>query len=217
MKTAPEPREPVQLPMTPFHMTRRSLLLVPLVLLASTVTAATTAAAPRASQPATWRPYDLIVDLHDLPMSYSCDDLWYKFHDVLLALGARPDLQILAYRCGSGTAQAARSPRVQLRFNLPETVDRSQARWADVHATTETVRLGPGHPATLRDSDCELLRQMKDELLAALTTSTRIVSFDLACAAPHAAHWPFNVTVQSSEAVKQPLAAQANPLPHKPY
>jgi hypothetical protein len=199
-------------------MTRRSLLLIPLALLASTVTAAATAPppVPGASQPATWRPYDLIVDLHDLPVRYSCDDLWYKFHDVLLALGARPDLQILAYRCAPGMPnQGARSPRVQLRFNLPETVDKSQARWADAHATTETVRLGPGHPASLRDSDCELLRQMKDELLAALTTSTRIVSFDLACAAPHAAHWPFNVTVQSLEAVKQPLAAQARPLPRR--
>jgi hypothetical protein len=190
-------------------MTRISLLLIPVALLAAT--AASAAAA-------TWRPYDLIIDLHNLPIRYSCDDLWYKFHDVLLALGARPDLQVLAYRCERGLqTQAARSPRVELRFNLAETVDKSQARWADIIATPTTVRLAPGHPASLHDTDCELLRQMKDELLAALTPSTRVVSFDLACAAPDTARWPFNVTVQALSAAKQPMAAQVNPLPRRLY
>jgi hypothetical protein len=199
-------------------MIPRSLLLIPLALLAATGLPVATAATTASAAPATWRPYDLIVDLHDLPVRYSCDDLWYKFHDVLLVLGARPDLQILAYRCGRGlNDQGARSPRIQLRFNLPEALDKSQARWADVQAMPQTVQLAPGHPASLRDSDCELLRQVKDELLAALDKPTRIVSFDLACAAPHMAHWPFNVTVQSLEAVKQPLAAQAKPLPHRLY
>ena len=40
-----------------------------------------------------------------------------------------------------------------------------------------------------------MLRQMKDGLLASL--SQQIVSFDLACAAPHAGRWAFNVTVQT--------------------
>jgi len=195
--------------------------LIPMVLLlVSTVAGAAVMTVRGARQPATWRPYDLIIDLHALPVRYSCDDLWYKFHDVLLALGARPDLEILAYRCEPGLDdRAARSPHVQLRFNLPETVDPSQARWADIQATAATVRLAPGHPAALHDSDCELLRQMKDELFATLDQPTRVVGFALACAAPHTARWPFNVTVQSLEAVDrpQPVAAQANPLPRRPY
>jgi hypothetical protein len=52
-----------------------------------------------------------LVDLHDLPQRYSCDDLWYKFRDVLLAMGGRPDIKILVYRCERGLPDGqARSP-----------------------------------------------------------------------------------------------------------
>src|SRR6476469_6926434 len=61
-----------------------------------------------AAQPAAWLQHDLIVSLHNLPRTYSCDDLWYKFRDVLLEIGARADYKILPYDCNS------RSPQVQL-------------------------------------------------------------------------------------------------------
>ena len=146
--------------------------------------------------PATWRPYNLILDLHDLPQRYSCDDLWYKFRDVLLALGARPDMNILVYRCERGSNdENARSPQVQLKFSVPELLAPAQWRGAQLQAFTTTVRLGPGSPASLLSSDCELLLQMKDGLLGSL--SRQVVSFNLACAAPRSARWPFNVTVQT--------------------
>jgi hypothetical protein len=172
------------------------------------------ATASQPGHPATWRPYDLIVDLHDLPQRYSCDDLWYKFRDVLLAMGARPDIKILVYRCERGlTDRNARSPRAQLQFSLPELLTPAQSRWAQLQAVTTTVRLGPGHPASLLSGDCELLRQMKDGLLDAL--SQRVISFNLACAAPRSARWPFNVTVQTLTASHASLkvVAQAGTLP----
>jgi hypothetical protein len=154
------------------------------------------ATASQPGHPASWRPYDLILDLHDLPQRYSCDDLWYKFRDVLLAMGARPDVKILVYRCEQGlTDRNARSPRAQLQFSLPELLSPAQSRWTQLQAVTTTVRLAPGHPASLQSSDCALMRQMKDGLLESL--SQRVVSFNLACAAPRSARWPFNVTVQA--------------------
>ena len=148
------------------------------------------------SRAATWRPYDLIVDLHNLPQRYSCDDLWYRFRDVLLAIGARPDVKILAYRCERSLADGnARSPRVHLQFFMPELLAASQAKWAELEATPTTVRLAPGNPASLLSTDCELLRQMKDGLLASV--SQRLVSFNLACAAPQSIRAPFSVTVQA--------------------
>jgi hypothetical protein len=148
-------------------------------------------------QPSRWRSYDLIVDLHNLPHRYSCDDLWYRFRDVLLAIGARPDIKILAYRCEHGLGDAnARSPRVHLQFFMPELLAAGQEKWADLDATPTTVRLAPGHPASLLNTDCELLRQMKDGLLASV--SQRLISFNLACAAPpQSSHAPFSVTVQT--------------------
>jgi hypothetical protein len=171
---------------------------------------------PQPGLPATWRPYDLIVDLHDLPQRYSCDDLWYKFHDVLLAMGARPDLKIVTYRCERSLSDSnARSPRAQLQFSLPELLSPAQSRWSELQVTTTTVRLAPGHPKSFQSTDCELLQQMKDGLLASL--SQRIVSFDLACAAPHPARWRFNLTVQAlTPAPTVPgVVAQAGDTPRR--
>jgi hypothetical protein len=169
------------------------LSLLATCMLAWNAEAATTS---QPGHPATWRPYNLVVDLRDLPQRYSCDDLWYKFRDVLLAMGARPDIKILVYRCERGLPDgSARSPRAQLQFSMPELLTPAQSRWAELQAVTTTVRLGPGHPASLLSGDCELLRQMKDGLLESV--SQRVVSFNLACEASHSARWPFDVTVQA--------------------
>jgi hypothetical protein len=163
------------------------------------------AAAMPAGQPASWMPHDMIVSFNNLPERYSCDDLWYKFHDLLLALGARPDLKILAYRCGPGAT--GRSPQVQLQFSTPRLLTSAQRRWMDVEAAPETVRLGSGNPQSWHKADCELMRQTKDELLNPITS--RVVSFDLACAAPPTDKWRYTVTVQALEPVRTPARVAA--------
>jgi hypothetical protein len=184
---------------------RQSMLagvLLVLTTLVGTAPPAALAAPTPIGQPAVWTPHDLIVGLEHLPKVYSCDDLWYKFRDVLRAIGARPDIRILAYQCGQKLGQQAYSPQVHLHFYIAQAVGPSDARWADVHVTSRTVHLGPGHPASLTSSDCELLRQMKDDLLAALPD--RVLDFNLACEPP-ATRWPFGVSVQALT----PVAGQA--------
>jgi hypothetical protein len=136
-----------------------------------------------------------MVSLLNLPRVYSCDDLWFKFRDVLLALGARQDIKILVYRCGRTAGALGHSPAVHLQFSRPELLKGPQSRWAEIEAASETISLSPGQPASLRDSDCELMRQIKDGLLPELTE--RLISFDFACARPRPSHWPFNVTVEA--------------------
>jgi hypothetical protein len=179
-------------------MDKLRLLVLTSVLSVLTVpaTAATAATPAPASQPAVWTAHDIIVSFDHLPKIYSCDDLWYKLRDVLLAIGARPDLRILTYQCGPRLGQLALSPQAHLHFSLPQAIARAQARWADLQTTAQTVRLGPGHPASLKDSDCELMRQMKDNLLAALPD--RVLTFNLVCSGP-ATHRPFSVSVQILE------------------
>ncbi len=176
------------------HEFRHSVLLA----LTIVVSSVCSAAPARPGQPAVWTQHDLIVAFDHLPEIYSCDDLWYKFHDVLLAIGARPDMRILAYQCGKRLGQLAHSPQVHLRFFIPQAVRGSAARWADVNVEPRTVRLAPGHPASIKASDCELLRQMKDGLLAALPE--RVLQFNLACEAP-ATPWPFSVSVEALKPV----------------
>jgi hypothetical protein len=117
---------------------------------------------------AQWRSWDLLVELHDLPRAYTCNELWYRFRDVLMAIGARPFPQVLAYRCAATAAASTRSPSVQLQFQLPDPLPQSLSRYADVAVERSTVRLGPGKVASFTAADCELLRQMNDKLLAAL-------------------------------------------------
>ena len=174
------------------HMRSRCQFLRTTVLLGTLSCATTAVATQPVDHAATWRAHDLIVGLHDLQRSYSCDDLWYKFRDVLLALGARPDMKILVYRCVPGHTNA-RSPSVHLQFSVPELLDGSQARWTELDATPTIVRLAPGHPESLESQDCDLLQQMNESLLPALTQ--RLVSSDLDCTVPKSGRWPFSITV----------------------
>lgn len=133
-------------------------------------------------QPATWMSHDIIVKLNDLSKRYSCNDLWYKFHDVLLEIGARSDMKILPYRCEPALGAAARSPSVQLHFMLPEVLHGKLARWAEFRVVNSTVTLEPGHPISFDASDCDLLRQVKDTLLTRVVQ--RDAGYHLACHAP---------------------------------
>jgi len=78
--------------------------------------------------------------------------------------------------------------------------------WLFVLATlavnTAAAPAAPGQPASITNADCELLRQIKDDLLAALPD--RVLDFNLACEAP-ATRWPFGVSVQTLT----PVAGQA--------
>jgi hypothetical protein len=163
-------------------------------IVALTVTA-TTVTAAETPNPAVWSPHTVIVDLQDLPHRYSCDDLWYKFKGVLLALGARPDMKILPYRCERAVGAEAYSPKVQLEFSTPAAVGAKSARWADMQAVSRSVHLEPGSPSRLDAKDCELLNQIRSSLLPLL--GDRVTGFNLACQAPPTASPPFELTVSA--------------------
>jgi len=148
----------------------------PLVLLMSLM--ATVAAA----EPATWTPHELIVDLHNLPRRYSCDELWYKFRGLLLTLGARQDMEILPYRC------EANSPQVQLKFSTPRLLKGASVKWSELSAITRTVQIEPGSPEKLDANDCVLMSQVESSLLQYLDYP--IVSSRLSCDAPREAGQP---------------------------
>jgi hypothetical protein len=180
------------------------------LVLVSTVLPAATASAsvPRA---AAWVPFDLVVNLRNLPERYSCEDLSQKFRDVLLAVGARPE-NIFAYRCEKTLGPRARSPEVHVQFSLPEVLSEPARKSADLSVIRKTIELQPGHPASLGASDCHLLRQIKAALLAALPLE--IVSYRLACEAPRRTQPAFRVSVRAlapAETSKLAAAAPAAP------
>src|SRR6185312_16385330 len=121
------------------------------------------------AQPALWRTYDMIVNLQNLPRTYTCDELWYEFHGILLQLGAWSySINILPYHCSPTPSGDMKSPDVQVRFQLPFFLQGPAVKYATAKAVEQTIRLSPGEPKTLHPADCELMQQITQTLLASL-------------------------------------------------
>lgn len=163
-----------------------------------------------------WAAHDTVVKLHDLPKDYSCNELEERFRDVLLALGARPDMKVEAHQCAADSQGYSEgyAPRVHLQFSVP----RSGMKTQTVPVGTvrpRTVRLGPGAPRSWTREDCKLMLQVKDELL--LKVLPEVISFSLACDAPPVNSEHYNVTVQAIEPARAvPRMASAAAVASKP-
>lgn len=192
------------------------------------VTAARPAAAPPASdgshggatagQPALWRTYDMIVNLQNLPRTYTCDELWYEFHGILLQLGAWSySINVLPYHCSPTPSGDMKSPDVQVHFQLPFFLQGPAAKNATAKAIERTIRLSPGEPRTLHPTDCELMQQISQTLLASLPVQVDQQHFDCAAAPRRAAAFKVAVTLPVAVAALNgaPAAApNAGRAPH---
>lgn len=165
-----------------------SFSLVSLALLSSS---ASVAATEQVNPPIEWVQRNLIVDLQNMPTRYSCADLWYRFRDILLAVGAKPTMEIVPNRCEARLGPGARSPHVHLRFEIPRQPNLEQGRLRDEE---KTVQFLAGQPRSLDDDDCELLRQVKSTLFESL--NVRVMDFKLDCGVPTAARPPWHLTVK---------------------
>ena len=145
-----------------------------------------------AGGPAEWFNYDMLVDLQDLPRVYTCDELWYKFRAVLLAIDAAPKMDVTPLRCDT------RSPQVQVRFSLPHVLHGKLVRYSSIWAMTSTVELRPGYPRYLDASDCSFITQVKDTMFRDLPI--RVVKADLPCASSLAHPKAFSVTLETLRA-----------------
>jgi hypothetical protein len=180
-------------------------------------TTAAASAVPKsapAGRPALWRTYDMIVNLQNLPRTYTCNQLWYEFHGILLRLGAWPySIDILPYRCSPTPSGYLRSPNVEIRFQLPIFLH-GAVKSAPSQAIERSVRLSPGEPKTLQTSDCQLLQQIEQMMLTSI--EARVVADHFDCAAPAPRGVDFHVTLSLPMAVRMPPAPTTTsaPAPH---
>lgn len=117
--------------------------------------------------PARWIHQDYIVELNDMPRTYTCLELWYKFRDTLQAIGARTS-EIIPYDCARMTDSPMRSPRVEVKFVLPDRLSKRQARWADFRTIERSVEIAPGALPSLSADDCQLVQRIKAGLIQPL-------------------------------------------------
>jgi hypothetical protein len=154
-----------------------------------------------AASPAQWSDHDMLVELQKLPNTYTCDQLWYKFRDILSAIGAGPSPEITPLRCNS------RSPEVRVRFSFPRVLHGKFAHYATVQAMSRTVDLRPGHPPHLEAPDCALVAQLDETVFRDL--SIRVLGADLPCRDSRAHERSFNVTLETLQVVSDAQSALA--------
>lgn len=181
---------------------------------APAATARDSPAHPADARPALWRTYDFIVNFQNLPRTYTCDELWYELHGIVVRLGAWPySINILPYHCSPSPSGDMKSPDVEVRFQLPFFLEGAAAKWAPAKAIERKMRLSPGEPDTLHPSDCQLMRQISGTLLASLPIRIDEEHFD--CSGPRRRAADFHVTVSLPVAVKVPaVSASAAAAPH---
>jgi hypothetical protein len=157
----------------------------------------------------------MIVNFQNLPRTYTCDQLWYELHGLLLRLGAWPySLNVLPYDCSPTPSGNVKSPNVEVRFQLPIFLSGVAVKSAPAEAIEGTVRLAPGEPKTLQASDCQLLQQIDQTLLPSIEAA-HIDEQHFDCSAPQRRHAGFSVTLSLPMAVKMPtLATTAAKGPH---
>lgn len=173
-----------------------------------------TAVTPAAPRPALYRTFDMIINLQNLPRTYSCDQLWYELHGILLRLGAWPySISITPYHCSTTPTGSLNSPDVEVGFQLPFFLQGAAARSAPAQAVERTIRLSPGQPGTLHPSDCQLMQQISQTMLASVPL-LRIDSQHFDCSAPPRQAGNFDVTVTLPVAVKAPSLATSARAPH---
>lgn len=173
---------------------------------------------PGTGRPALWRTYDMIVNFQSLPRTYTCDQLWYEFHGILLRLGAPlVGINILPYHCSPSPGGDMKSPSVQVRFQLPFLLQPG-LKGAPFTAVERPIRLSPGEPKTLHASDCQLFRQIDQTLLASLPVKAHDAHFDCSAPPPRSGEFAVTLTVPVDTAVAATIAgggpATAAPAPH---
>jgi hypothetical protein len=109
---------------------------------------------------------------------YSCDGLADKMRRVLLALGARSDLKMTPYGCvRSGTPEINSGVRVVMQVLQPA----GAAGGEPVAAHWQTVDVLAGRDAVDASLDCELIAQLKRDVLPLF--APRQVDYKAVCSA----------------------------------
>jgi len=119
-----------------------------------------------------WVPKEFNFTYVGFTTKYSCDALQDKMKSILLELGARPDLQVRKWGCGSDL------PGVSVRMNVLQPAGNADAQQVGAHwkRVDLLARRDPMDAA----GDCELISQLKLQVLPLF--AARNVDYSATCA-----------------------------------
>jgi hypothetical protein len=138
------------------------------------------AAGDAARVPAVWVPREFTFRYVGFTTKYSCAGLQARMRDILLQLGARPDLDLSRYGCvGADAPETTPGVRVVMHVLQPANAPLAEsvaAHWDTVDLLAKRVPLD----AAL---DCELIAQLRREVLPLFPTGQ--IDYGAACSVHH--------------------------------
>jgi len=145
---------------------RRAGVAGSLAALACTAWADTSPGKP-ASESAVWTPRQTQFIFLGFTAHYSCDGLADKMRQVLLKLGARPDLQVSPMPCGTPFGRPDPFPGVTVKMNVLQPVHGTDASAGAVpaHWVMVDVNSALSKDPLAQSGQCELLEQIKQSIL----------------------------------------------------
>lgn len=129
---------------------------------------------------AQWQDYDLNFHYFGFTSYYTCSGIESKLEELLRELGADPKVRVSATGCfGSNDIGKSISARIKVRMPIQQTAVAPSVDGASFKATSKSVVLRSGRGGDYGSTDCELLEQVRDQLLPAL--KMKLVKDDLRC------------------------------------
>jgi hypothetical protein len=129
------------------------------------------------AQPAVWTHKEKRYTYMGFTSHYSCDGLRDKIRTTLLKFGARKDLEVTSTGCAGGSGRPVPFPGVSIKMQVLTPASSTdtqplQAHWKLVDLTASRDPLDVA-------GDCELIEQIKEQVLPLFTT--RNVQYQSTC------------------------------------
>ncbi len=141
---------------------------------------------------AQWQTHELQFHYFGLSTYYTCESLEDQLEQILREVGAHPDVQVRAFGCfGINEISKFQSARVHVRMPAAPT----QANAESFAATSKVINLRTHSGGSSGSGSCELLEQVRDQLLPAL--NIKVVKDDLHCVPRQPSHIGRSLQVQA--------------------
>jgi len=123
-------------------------------------------------QSAVWTQKEFKFTYQGFTTKYSCDGLRDKVRDILLAFGARKDLEVNQWGCAGGSGHPDPFPSVAVKMSVLEPADAANAQTDVPPVAThwKKVKLRLDRSSLSEAGECELVEQVKQKILPLFTT-----------------------------------------------
>jgi hypothetical protein len=130
------------------------------------------AAEPSAAdlQQGVWQKHEYSFQYFGFTTTYSCDGLASKLKVLLIAAGARADVESTSDACNRGYGVPDKFARARLTFYALAPAVNGESASPPVNGMWRSVRIADRSPREVALGDCELVEQFRDKVLPMFTT-----------------------------------------------